>query len=136
MQLFKILFLNCNFLPTHNLARDQTKLHPSTLIIPLVVIGDQLTSIETALFYNSNCFKPNGSTSPFRKTQLDNTKLCSATIATGFCSCRNASLRSCLGIAIPMLLGTFPNKEFPHRVMQAKASCLKTADHQECHREV
>ena len=54
MQSIKTLFLNRNFLPARDLTRDQTELHPFTLSIPsalkVVVIGDQLTSLEAHPF--------------------------------------------------------------------------------------
>ena len=69
------------------------ELRPFTLSIPValevVVIGDQLTSLEAAPFYNSNCSKPNGSASPFGEAQLDNTRLRSAEMARGSHSRRN-----------------------------------------------
>ena len=54
MQSIKTLFLNCNFLLARDLARDRTELYPYTLSIlftlKVVVIGDQLTSLEVASF--------------------------------------------------------------------------------------
>ena len=74
MQSFKTLFLNPNFLPARDLARDRTWAssihaeHPFALEV--VVIGDQLTYLE-APFYNFNCSTPNGSASQFGKAQLE-----------------------------------------------------------------
>ena len=52
------------------------------------MIGDQLTSLE-APFYNSNCYKPNGSASPFGEAQLNNNRLRSTERAQGSRSRRN-----------------------------------------------
>ena len=89
-------------------------------------------------FYNSNCSKHNGSASPSRKTQLDNTKLRSTAMVPGSWSCKNAPQRSRLGTAIQMLLGTSLNKGLLHQAihfcidsfLQAEANCLKSAGHQ------
>ena len=55
VQFFKTLFLNRNFLPIRDLARDRTELlsiyakHVS--LLKVVVIGDQLTYLKVALLY-------------------------------------------------------------------------------------
>ena len=78
---------------------------------------------EQPPFYNSNFSKPNRSASLFGEAQLEDTKLRSAAMAPGSCSCRNAPPRSRLGIAISMLLWT-PSKKEPHT-----KRCVKFSPH-------
>ena len=54
VQVFKTLFLNCNFLPIHNLTHNQTwalsiyNEHP--FAVEIGVIGDQLNSLKAVSF--------------------------------------------------------------------------------------
>lgn len=76
-QLFKIFFLNYNFLFTYNLIYRQTwafSIYFKYLfILKITKIGNQPTSFNT-LFYNFNYFKSNKLASLFKKTSFENPK--------------------------------------------------------------